>query len=382
MAQSLISYNYHVMSSQRSSGTNTDFVLQFKQPIIKLSTKSVFVIKINSIEIPNSFDQIDGYSNTLRVTVTNALLESKMGNIVFDKGTYSLSSLLIALKTLLIAFAQTAEVGYTAFTPVFTFSKNDDTGLSSYTVNIGTFKLHFEDNRQLASQFGFESDFTIDSTIKKSNFYCITSPVSHLLLRASNLKQFQAVEFIVSNNNDYSDIIAKLVLLRGRNAWEYVTQQEPVYIMNDSIDNINFYLTNNFNFNGIDLKGAIFSFSFTITEILEPELNLSSLKQNSRVVDYKKPAIQPVTAVSTQGPTIPPELQDFAPINGGQMAQLPDRQPIDKNEVLGTSTTALTQTEIPQDTNLDDNEFDDVKQVLKMKYEALKKLNEYKNRLK
>jgi hypothetical protein len=94
--------------------------------------------------------------------------------------------------------------------------------------------------------------------------------VNYLYLRSS-LKQFRNREWVVKTD-DVSDILQRIPIGTSQGTWiQYDQPSEPVYIIDDSIDTINFYLTTNLTYEAINLQGIDWSFAFTISEVVRPK---------------------------------------------------------------------------------------------------------------
>lgn len=372
MAQTLIDYHYYVQSNKRSSGTNTDMVLRLNPPLVKMSRESVFTIKVYSVEIPFSFDQLDNTINTLGVSATNPQNETKLGTITFETGTYDIKTLLIAFKNLLTQFCETSAPGYTGFTPIFSFTYNDSTGLTVYYTENAKIVIDFINNPSLGEMFGFrDMNLNIDPMIPVgSNVLCITSPVSYLLLRASNLRQFKSSEFVVESNV-YSDIICKLNLTTGRNTWNYIQPNTPpVMIMNDSIDHINFYITNNRSFTPIYLKGVNYSFNFVISEVIMPKINHAEINPSISMIQPKR---EPVNFSQLDGMSAltekEQEEQRMKSAQDDPEKLIEALQPISEDELYLKDRMRQTGT---KDESLVD--------IIKEKYHLMKDLERYKKK--
>jgi hypothetical protein len=108
------------------------------------------------------------------------------------------------------------------------------------------------------------------STTPVSTKPCVLNPVNYLYLRSS-LKQFRNREWVVQKD-DVSDILHRIAIGTSQGTWiQYDVPSEPIYIMDASIDTINFYLTTNLTYEAINLQGIDWSFSFSISEVARPK---------------------------------------------------------------------------------------------------------------
>ena len=72
--------------------------------------------------------------------------------------------------------------------------------------------------------------------------------------------------------DDVSDILHRIPIATAQGTYiQYDQPSEPVYIIDDSIDTINFYLTTNLTYEAINLQGIDWSFAFTISEVVRPK---------------------------------------------------------------------------------------------------------------
>lgn len=258
----------------------------------------MFRIRINSVEIPYSFSNLSSTINTLNVSVHNHLGEQKTGSVMFQVGNYGVSTILSELKKLLLEFCASAVAGFTPFVPILNLTYDKNSGKCSYATNAGNFTLHFDENKALGMFFGFDSDcvFTIGNSAH-SPIYCLSFPLSYLLLRSGNLRQpSQSLEYIFEQAV-FSDILYKVHLNTGPNTWIYSKAPgEMIDLTNDTISNINFYLSDNISgYTPVFLRGAVWSVSFTIYEVLRPNV---PLKKDPPAVLLSEPVPNPVARPS------------------------------------------------------------------------------------
>lgn len=281
----VMEYTYNINSYQRSSGTNTSFNINFSETINLLARKGQFQIIFQSVQIPFTFYQL---SNIDSLNVLSVTIQSATGgwtqNVTLNQGNYTPYTLLTELSRVLTLACQVPPSGYTsqAFTPVYSFSYTPSSGFMSFaqTGPTGTAtQLNFatSPNKLTAGFFGINTTTPtnvvmsqIGSVVGTSTQPCVLNPVNYLLVRSS-LKQYRNREFIVLKD-DVSDIVYKVPILTSQSTWlNFFQASEPIYLVDNSIQTINFYLTNNLTYTPINLQQIPWSFSFTIREVLRPD---------------------------------------------------------------------------------------------------------------
>ena len=278
----IMRYSFYVDSNKRSSGTNTDLNLTLSQPITRLGADSQYIVTVSSVSIPFSFYQLSSTENlnVLPVFLKNTLDASgRNTTITIQQGNYTPYTLITELNSkLTVACQQTGIGGFTPFTPVFTTTYNPTTGFISFSLTgpVGCeISLLFSTSsvtQQLAGFFGVNGTDIVmtTSTTPVSTKPCVLNPVNYLYLRSS-LKQFRNREWVV-RQDDVSDILHRIPISTAQGTWiQYDVPSEPVYIVDSSIDIVNFYLTTNLTYEAINLQGIDWSFAFTISEVVRPK---------------------------------------------------------------------------------------------------------------
>lgn len=275
-------YSFYINSSKRNSGSNTDLNLTLTQPITRLSSDGQFIATVTSITIPFSFYQLSNTDslNVLPVFLKNVLdVSGRSTSITLDPGNYTAYSLITQLNTkLTTACQQTGIGGFTAFTPTFSTSYNQTTGFITFGLVSPAgclINLLFSTSavtQQLAGFFGVNGTNInmTTSTTPVSTRPCVLNPVNYLYLRSS-LKQFRNREWVVTSD-DVSDILHRIPISTSQGTWvQYDIPSDAVYIVNDTIETINFYLTTNLTYEAMNLQGIEWSFAFTISEVSRPK---------------------------------------------------------------------------------------------------------------
>jgi hypothetical protein len=132
--------------------------------------------------------------------------------------------------------------------------------------------MSFALNPILGKFFGFTTNQTL-STVSTpvSSQIAVANPVNCLFLRCSSLRQEYNREFIVEKGA-FSDIVYKLPIGTQQNTYiQSSIEGDPIYLLDDNIVQLNFYLTTNLSYTPVDLKGLDnFNFSFSFREVLLP----------------------------------------------------------------------------------------------------------------
>ena len=271
MTEPLMSYTYYIDSAKRSSGTTTDLIINL-DPIVNLQSKDgMFKIVVHGCSIPFSFYQLYSGINTVQAVFTDTSGQTKTSTITLTAGNYNAITVLNELRDKLIAEAQVSSGLYTGFTPTLTFTYDSTLSKDTFQMTapaLASIQLNFSTSRLLGGFFGCSTNKLISTTSTPvSDKVVVVNPVNTLYLRCSTLKQYRNREYVVESNV-YSDILYNIPVLTGQNTYiQYNANSPEVFIVNDNISQINFYLTTNLDYNPIDLQGLDWSFRFTIFEV-------------------------------------------------------------------------------------------------------------------
>jgi hypothetical protein len=309
----VITYTYHISSSERSSGTNTNFNINFSQIVNLLAKRGMFQIIFNSVQIPFTFYQLNSTSNlnVISVTTTYPGNSPVTGTITLNQGNYTPYTLLTEFQNELYNFCYT----YGGFKPIFANSYNPSSGFltlgisavgpapTSGTVSIqlnfatspniltgGFFGISTTAPTNMLFSVTYASSSPTSTVSATSTQPCVLNPINYLLLRSS-LKQYRNREFITIQD-DVSDIVYKVPITTVQSSWiNYYQTSEPLYIVDNSIQTINFYLTSNLSYTPINLQNIPWAFSFTIREVIRPDYEavnsalIGNIKPSSLLVD-------------------------------------------------------------------------------------------------
>jgi hypothetical protein len=134
-----------------------------------------------------------------------------------------------------------------------------------------TITLFFSTNLTLGLFFGFTANavFSVGSNAVGTQ-PAVANPVNYLLLRSPSLRQYKNREWVVEKDV-FSDILYRVPITTNAGTYiQYDNSSEPVRLVNDTLQTMNFYLTSNLSYTPIILQFLSWSFYFTITEVLEP----------------------------------------------------------------------------------------------------------------
>jgi hypothetical protein len=273
-------YTFYVSSDKRQSGTNTDMNIQMSQIITRQARNSHFRATVHGTTIPFSFYQLSNDIKSLTITISQGS-NIFVGTLNMTVGNYSTVSVLEELATRLTAICEGPISPCTSFTPVFNFVYNTTTSKSTLSLlstvpntspaNTTVFALQFATNLSLGLFFGFTSSPTFSIGISATGSKpAVANPVSYLLLRSPSLRQYKNREWIVEQDV-FSDILYHIPVQTNVNTYiNWYGDSHPVSLVNDTISNLNFYLTTNLSYTPIDLQDLSWSFRMTISEVLQP----------------------------------------------------------------------------------------------------------------
>lgn len=243
-------------------------------PIQLTAQNSVFYVQIHSVEIPFCFYQLDSAINTIEVEFTDLNIPAqKTSFISLTVGNYNCITVLEELRQKLIAEAQIPSGLYNGFTPNLTFTYSASTGRNTLVMNnLGySITILFNSNQELGIFFGFSNSITLFNNINSvSDKIAVANPITSLYVRCPTFKQIKNREFLIETDV-YSDILDKIPITTEQNTYiTYFVDSEPIYITDNFINEFNIYLTNNINYNPIDLQGLDWIITMSIAEVIRP----------------------------------------------------------------------------------------------------------------
>lgn len=282
----VMNYTYHVSSTQRQSGTNTNFNINLAEIVNLQAKRGMFQIIFNSVQIPFTFYQLNTTNslNILSVVIKNGNDASSYATtITLTQGNYTPYTLITELQTRLYEKCSNAPVGKTSFFPKFTSSYSTSTGYITFSMDgttvpassFITLRFSTNTNPNTGGFFGISTTTPTDVSFGSaftglSTQPCVLNPINYLLVRSS-LKQYRNREFITVPD-DVSDVVYKVPITTVQSSWiNFYQSSEPLYIVDNAIQTINFYLTDNLTYNPINLQLIPWAFSFTLREVIRPD---------------------------------------------------------------------------------------------------------------
>jgi len=244
--------------------------------ISKIGKNTKFQIVCHEATVPFSFYQLSTDIATVSCDFRDIYGTTKTASITLTAGNYNCQTVLVELATQLYNVANTSAGAYIRFQPTFTFTYSSTSGLSTLVMTApasAQITVKFATNTLLGKFFGFTAN-TILSTVLTpiSTQTCVANPVNCLFLRCSSLRQQYNREWMVQQGA-FSDIVYKIPIFSQQNT--YIGQSvegDPIYVLDNNISQLNFYLTTNLSYNAIDLRGVDnFNFSFSIREVVIPD---------------------------------------------------------------------------------------------------------------
>ena len=220
-------YNIFIDSSQRVSGTTSNFTIQLQKPLILTKPSNYFICTVRDAQIPLVQQQINSKNATLSFSITRG--STFNSSITLTYGNYNILNLLNALST---ALTSQIQVLIPSFTPAFNFSYNQS--YLNITLNITggdntatSITLNFSSNSSLGYMLGYTSNATFSynssnvSTNSTGTQNINVNPMNSILIRSSNLNQSQNWESLVEKNV-VSDILCKIPIVSLPNTWLFL----------------------------------------------------------------------------------------------------------------------------------------------------------------
>jgi len=291
----VMNYTFHVSSSERQSGTNTNFNINLSQIVNLLAKKGMFQIIFNSVQIPFTFYQLNNIASLYVINSTTKFVSAAAvsGQLTLTSGNYTPYTLITEIQNQIYNFCFVSG----GFKPAFGTTYDTSNGHMNFsltaaapfpvgggTVSI-TLAFNTSPNINTGGFFGisttaptalvfsatYNSSGVITSSVTGSSTQpCVLNPINYLLVRSS-LKQYRNREFITVPD-DVSDIVYKVPITTVQSSWiNFYQTSEPLYIIDNSIQSVNFYLTDNLTYTPINLQNIPWAFSFTIREVIRPD---------------------------------------------------------------------------------------------------------------
>lgn len=223
-----------------------------------------FEVQLLQLTIPYSFKQIPK-----PITVSGFYTHTGINTpftFSIPPGNYSMLDLNDTFKQLLLQVSHPHNWE-------FTITYDGNTGFNTYSFSSSqTFSFTFSHN-EYWERAGFSQTDTLvfSNTVSlTSTKHCCVNRINSIVLRSDNLFQSKNQENLTDEENviELSDIIAKIFLYSSYNSWIHYDagpQNPPVRILNNTISNIQLYLSSNVSFT-LPLGGIDWTCSLKFTE--------------------------------------------------------------------------------------------------------------------
>lgn len=249
MTTILKSYNLFIDSSQRDEGVSPSyFSILLQKPIIKTNRNSIFRVRITSVVIPFSFNQVNSTNNVLSYQDNNNFY-----SITIPQGNYAITDLLATIQTLIEV--QTSQSFNTTTFLNFTFDQATSKATLGFntgnTISQAIFIPFSGNNVIMMRMLGFTSNISFSFSLpnnfasQTSNQVVNVSPSKTLFIRSETLIQNSNYESLVGKN-EISDILTQIPIQTSFNTFlNWYDQSSDLFseINNNIIDKINLYLT-------------------------------------------------------------------------------------------------------------------------------------------
>lgn len=254
-------YNLFINSSQRSSGTNTNFLINLPTPIVLSDYNNYFLVRVEDACIPFSFKIINVSNNTITGYSTGTDTIASF-TLTIPEGNYNVNNLINEIKRQLnLLFSNSVLITY-----------NQSTCLTSFTIQSRATVIHLN-TCFIMNMLGAPTTMSFSSlAITTLTNHVNVNPVQCLYIRSDTIKQpAQNTEFILDAS--VSDILCRVPITSFNSYINHNESTISVKILDRIISSLNLYLTTDQSFDSIQLYGL--SWSCTIS-IIEMEKQISS----------------------------------------------------------------------------------------------------------
>ena len=266
------SYQLYLNTKRATSGTSNNCNFSINPPITLSNSNHRFMISCRMVELPYTFNQLNSAWTTL-----NATYNVSNFSIVFNTGNYNINDLILALISSL-----NFNLGTTSSSYNITYSSTTSK-VSFQTVGLPfSITLKFSQNEVLGIMFGCPNDiiFNTGTAVVSTNKINV-NPVSSVFIRSDSIKLSTAFE-AVSTQYRASSIIAKIPVNTLPNSIIYYRNDfNSELVVNQSISNLNLFLTDNLNTNELDLNGVNYGMLIIVDEVHLEETGAEDDKINT-----------------------------------------------------------------------------------------------------
>ena len=308
MTDEVARYSFHINSAYRNSGTSTDMNIQLSQLIGLIAKGTMFQVIVHGITIPFSFYQLSSDIQTVSIRVVNGA-NTYNGTIGLTPGNYNVNTVNAELQAKVIAYI----LSVTTISAAVTVAYNTTTSKTTMSItNAMTVTLFFSSNTSLGLFFGFSGNAVFSNLSSATgDKVAVANPVNTLYLRSPTLKQFKNREW-QTEKDVFSDILYRIPIYTQQNTYiQQYQESEPIWIVNNIISSMNFYLSTNLSYTPINLQGLDIQFHFTIIEkdqhvfesivatTLTNRIEPPKLEQDQEIVDLEKQRDQLLKRIET-----------------------------------------------------------------------------------
>jgi len=307
-------FHIYTSSSKKQSGTNEDYNITLRRPIILQNPHHYFKCIVKQATIPYTFQQVNDNFNSFSYVMTRGATTYPQKTFTIANGNYTINTLITEvinkwvanIATYLPAYSPTFNFTYDRNNMFITFSFTADATNTSFTI------------KPIANNISTMMGVVVDTTFNNvgvivtagiSSQPVDVSPITSIYVRSDTLKQnYLSSENIVSSD-DVSDILCQIPLLGQPTSWiQYLNDLNiENRLANEVIGDVNLYLSDNRSY-GLNLRGIPWSCMLTIIEIAPPQETyigdirrdirhgVSSVgdvvEQDSKYKEYKKGAVE------------------------------------------------------------------------------------------
>ena len=309
MSSTVNIYNLFIDSSQRQSGSNTNFKV-LSPPLTLSHPMHKFKMTVKSCSIPFSFKSVSASNNTF---IANGM------SMMIPIGNYTMYELCNALVKVL---------NDTLINGLCQINYDPLSGFVSYIALQSNVILDFTSNRVLGAMFGLEASqtYTIGPILSLSPYHAFSYPVKTLFVRSSNLRM-NSYEWLVNGSLSHSsDIIARVPVSSASNSWIQSNGDISSYISNQIINEINLSLTTDSSLDPIELYGISWQIHLCFEEITEENTDRHVLTSLREISNKLTPA--PVISQDVEQVDPPTDL----PVDSNQVEDPQPEQEVDQSE--------------------------------------------------
>lgn len=307
-------FHIYTSSSKRQTGTNEDYNITLRRPIILQNPHHYFKCIVKQATIPYTFQQVNDNFNSFSYVMIRGGITYPQKTFNISNGNYTINTLLTEvinkwvanIATYLPAYSPTFNFTYDRNNMFVTFSLTADATNTSFTIKPIA--------NNVSTMLGVVTDTSFNNvgivvTTGISTQPVDVTPITSIYIRSDTLKQnYLSSENLISSD-DVSDILCQIPLMGQPTSWIQYLNDLTIEnrLANEIVGDINLYLSDNRSY-GLNLRGIPWSCMMTIIEIAPPQETyigdirrdmrhgVSSVgdvvEQDAKYKDYKKGALE------------------------------------------------------------------------------------------